>query len=319
MVHCLNHTRQLCEVLWRVRYVDLIDKLCTLLINQPSAQCSATLSADILHPQPACSLSTETETDGGFSNPLQSYGSYLRSRYQALLDPSFALQWPPPPTQKIFNLAMIRKEKVERGRIDDDFVRLTITGKVDDILHKKVPVRLEELFGLDQSKRKMILIEGAPGSGKSTLSLSICQRWSKRELFQEYKVVILVRLRDPMVQAAERIVDLLPSRDEAMAQDAAATIAAHDGRGVLWVLDGWDEISQSCSLVWILNQPKLHQSSVIVTSRPVASGNLQLLASSRIEIIGFTPNELRQYFSECLKRDLGAVEKLLEKIRENPL
>ena len=63
---------------------------------------------------------------------------------------------------------------------------------MDDILHKKVPVKLEEIFRLDKKKRKVILIEGAPGSGKSTLSWDICQRWGAGELFQEYEVVVLV-------------------------------------------------------------------------------------------------------------------------------
>ena len=266
---------------------------------------------------PACSPTTAAT---GASVQLQSYGSYLRSRYQAQV-PSFALQWPPPPTHKVFRLAMIQKEKVERGRVNDNFVRLTITGKVDDILHKKVPVKLEEIFRLDRKKRKVILIEGAPGSGKSTLSWDICQRWGAGELFQEYDVVVLVQLRDPAVQAAKEIADILPHRSEVMALEVAAEIVACDGKGVLWVLDGWDEISpivRTCSLAQSLIQSELHKSSVIVTSRPIASGDLQLLASSRVEIVGFTPAELRQYFSECLEGDCGAVEKLLERIGEHP-
>ena len=216
---------------------------------------------------------------------------------------------------------MIQKEKVERGRVDDDFVRLTITGKVDDILHKKVPVKLEEIFRLDRKKRKVILIEGAPGSGKSTLSWDICQRWGAGELFQEYEAVVLVRLRDPAVQGAKEIADILPCRSEGMAQEVATDIVACDGKGVLWVLDGWDEILsivRKCSLPRSLIQSELHESSVIVTSRPIASRDLQPLASSRVEIVGFTPAELRQYFSECLEGDCGAVEKLLERIGEHP-
>ena len=286
---------------------------------QPRNSCGAQVSP--LLPQqsgpPACSPTTAAT---GASVQLQSYGSYLRSRYQAQV-PSFALQWPPPPTRKIFSLAMIKKERVQRGKIDDEFVRLSITGKVDDILNKKVPVKLDDIFSLDKEKRKVILIEGAPGSGKSTLSWDICQRWGAGELFQEYDVVVLVRLRDPAVQAAKKITDLLPCRSEVMAQEVATDIVACDGKGVLWVLDGWDEISpivQKCSLARSLIQSELYESSVIVTSRPIASGDLQPLASSRVEIVGFTPSELRQYFSECLEGDCGAVEKLLERIGEHP-
>ena len=258
---------------------------------------------------------------------LSLYGSYLGSRYQAQV-PSFALQWPPPPSTKIFNLAMIKKERVERGRIDEEFVRLTITGKVDDILHKKVPVKLEQIFKLDEMQRKVILIEGAPGSGKSTLSWDICQRWGAGKLFQEYEAVVLVQIRDPEVQKACGIAELLPAQDRSMAESIAAEIVACRGRKVLFVIDGWDEGGSSLpetSVIRRLIQPEfcrqenhLYESSVIVTSRPIASGDLQPLASSRIEIVGFTPAELRQYFSECLKGDCRAVDKLLERIQENP-
>ncbi len=94
---------------------------------------------------------------------------------------------------------MIKEERVRRGEISDEYVRMTVTGKVDDILHKKAPVKLEDIFHIDQAERKVILIEGAPGSGKSTLSWDICKRWGAGELFQEYDVVILVHLRDPKV------------------------------------------------------------------------------------------------------------------------
>ena len=255
------------------------------------------------------------------------YGSYLRSRYQAQV-PRFALQWPPPPSKKIFNLAMIKKERVQRGRIDEEYVRLTITGKVDDILHKKVPVKLEKIFELDEEKRKVILIEGAPGSGKSTLSWDICQRWGAGKLFQEYEAVVLVRIRDPEAQKACEIVDLLPAQDRSMAESVAAEIVACRGRKVLFVIDGWDEGGSSLPEISAIRrliqselysqENPLYESSVIVTSRPIASGDLQPLASSRIEIVGFTPAELRQYFSECLEGDCKAVDKLLKRIQEHP-
>ena len=88
----------------------------------------------------------------------------------------------------------------------------------------------------------MILIDGAPGSGKSSLTLHICQRWSRGELFQDFTVVILVQLRDPVVQSAQSIVDIIPCQSQEVAQQVASTITDIDGRGILWILDGWDEL-----------------------------------------------------------------------------
>ena len=171
----------------------------------------------------------------------------------------------------------------------------------------------------------MTLIDGAPGSGKSTLTVYICQRWSRGELFQEFTIVILVELRDPAVQRAQTIADLLPCRDDEMAHQVASAITANDGRDVLWVLDGWDELPshiQDKSLLRDIiippNISPITQSSVIVTSRPVSSGDFSELVSSRIKVLGFTLEEQKQYFTKCLKGDTKAVETLIKRLSENP-
>ena len=63
----------------------------------------------------------------------------------------------------------------------------------------------------------------------------------------------------------------------------------------------------------------LGKCAVTVTSRPISSGELHSLVSSRIEIVGFTPEEPKHYFSECLSGDSKVVEQLLERVRENPV
>ena len=158
-------------------------------------------------------------------------------------------QWPPLPLTKVFKLAMIQKERIQRGRIDDEFIRLSITGSIDDILQRKIPVEIEGIFTKCGDKRKFVLIEGAPGSGKSTLALHICQEWAEGKLFQDYDVVILVRLRDPLIREAKTVADLLPCADEAMAKEAETAMKAQFGRGVLWVLDGWDELPSDHSTI----------------------------------------------------------------------
>ena len=234
-------------------------------------------------------------------------------------------KWLPSPTQKFINLAIIKKERIQRGKIDDDFVQKSIRGQIDDILLEKSPIKLEEIFSKIEGDRKVILIDGAPGSGKTSLTVHVCQRWSRGELFDEFTVVILVQLRDPAVQSAKSIADLLPSRDDQMAEEVARAISASDGRGVLWILDGFDELPSNLredSLLKDLILPSakspISHSSVIVTSRPISSGDLCEFVSSRIEVLGFTREEQRQYFIECLKGDTKVVDTLMERLSENP-
>ena len=179
---------------------------------------------------------------------------------------------------------MIMAEEVQKRNIKDDFVRNTITGRVDDILKKKVPIELKHIFKeTNEGQQRKALIEGAPGSGKSTLSVYICHQWMEGKLFQEYKLVILVRLREIAVQAAKKIAELLPQRDGIMAQNVEEELTACDGKGVLFVFDGWDELPQKVpgrSIVKdILDNTKVHNSSVIITSRPISSMSCLLYTS----------------------------------------
>ena len=249
--------------------------------------------------------------------------SELRSHYKLFEGSPSPLEWIPSPTKKIFRLAMIdRKISLKQLFIENRFVRMTVAGRVDDILYDKSPVELKNIFKSKLHTGEIILIEGAPGSGKSTLTVHICQKWGKGELFQQFAVVILVQLRDPIMQKAQlNFADLLPIEKE-LAQNFAAEIEANNGRGVLWVLDGWDELPsqfQHHSIFHELVHKKLHESSVIVTSRPISSGDLHPVVSSQIEVLGFTPEEQRQYFNECLKEEKALKKALLEKIHENPV
>ena len=250
---------------------------------------------------------------------------YLKSLYTSLTPTHTSdNQWPPSATRKVFNLAMIKTTEVRRGPIQDDYVRLTITGKVDDILREKEPIELQHILQRTEGKRKVVLLEGAPGCGKSTLSVFMSQQWIEGKLFTEYQLVILIRLRDPAVQRATCIAELLPSPDTTTAREIEAKILAKNCRDVLFILDGWDELPPNLrqnSIFHELIEPDLlqnnplHESAVIVTSRPIASGDLHPLVSSRVEILGFTHIEVDEYFTECFKGDINALKTLID---QNP-
>lgn len=269
--------------------------------------------------------SSETVTEQSLTG---NYKEYLAGLYASLIPTQTSSnQWPPSVTHKVFNLAMIKDTKVRIGQIRDDYTRMTITGEVDDILQEKQPVDLKDLFSETNSERQVILIEGAPGSGKSTLSLHICRQWKDGKLFQMFKLVILVQLRDPEVQSAGSISDLLPSPSSTTAKEIAANLLAKNCQRVLFILDGWDELPCSLrnksiflDLIYpgLSSKQQTQESSIIVTSRPIVSGELHQIVTSRIEILGFTSNELHNYFTECLDGDRTAVQTLMERISDNP-
>ena len=262
---------------------------------------------------------------GKNKSSLDSYAEYLRGRYSTEVPAFFTLQWPPPPTRKVFNLAMIGHRTIQRGPIDEEFVRLTLRGNVDDIMRMKVPIELKNLFKLEHKEHKVILIEGAPGAGKSTLAWYVCQKWESGGLFQKFKVVIFVQLRDPAIQSATSIADILPVESQNMRGEVMSELLSCRGRGVLFVLDGWDEYGPGLwahslfqQLICTPGEVNMHFSSLIITSRPIASGELQQYASSRVEIVGFSSAEVKKYFSECMGMS-ETVQKLQDHLRERPV
>ena len=262
------------------------------------------------------------------SDQIIVYAQYLRGRYQTEIPTFLTLQWPPPPTRKVLHLAMIQGQNIPYGSIDEDMVRLTLQGKINDILYRKTPVELKDIFQIDSAKRKVILFEGAPGSGKSTLAWNICQRWETKELFQNFRAVVFIQLRDPEIQSARSVEDIVPAESSYQAEAVVAEFKACKGQDLLFVMDGWDELplhlhtnSVFHQLIAFPQKLNLHFSTVIITSRPIASGDLYQYqtVSSRIEILGFTPTEVKNYFTEALKGDSMAVQKLQDQLRDRPM
>ena len=260
---------------------------------------------------------------------IADFSRNLKALYASLTPTQIAADTKlPSHTQEVIKLAVIKSTVVRCGHIRDKFIR---QRNLDAILQDRYPVQLENIFKETEGKRKVVLLEGAPGCGKSTLSVYICQQWGEDKLFdKEFDYVFLVQLRDPEVQNASSIADLLPVEDDEMRKLAFNKICANYGERVLFILDGWDELPPNLrkdSVLYEMIKPNLKlsqspllKSSVVITSRPIASGDLHRVVSSRIEILGFTSDKLNDYFTKCLAEDddTNAVETLLERINENP-
>ena len=221
---------------------------------------------------------------------------------------------------------MIQGQNIRYGPIDEEMVRLTLRGKVNDIIYRKTQIELKDILEKDKAERKVILIEGAPGSGKSTLAWHVCKTWQSGKLFQNFRSVVYVQLRDPTIQSAKSIEDIIPAQSKDQAEMVMAEFRTCHGQDLLLVLDGWDELPSYLHTQSVFQQLiaspenlEMHFSTVIVTSRPIASSDLYRFISSRIEILGFTPSEVKEYFTEALGGESQAVQKLQDQLKESPM
>ena len=259
------------------------------------------------------------------------YSDYLRHLYRDFA-PVRMLQWPKLPHYEFVSLAMIKREKLVQG-ITDKFVELTLHGCSDDIKQQKEEIDLKSIFDKIEAAHKVILLEGAPGAGKTMLIWHICHEWGRKKLFSQYSIIVLATLRDPEVQKAKSITDVLALTCENRrdAEKVAARMRACHGRNILFLLDGWDELpeeqrkSKAFLFSELIEKPVKHsldEAAIIVTSRPVSSGDLRPFASSRIEIVGFIASKIKEYFETCLKSEegqAGALDTLLQIVEDNPL
>ena len=257
---------------------------------------------------------------------IAGYTDQMRGYYRTAIPQCFSLTWPPPPTRKVFNLSMISHKQFNYGRGNDELVMLLQLGNVALVMKKRSNVELKNLFSLDKAERKVVLIEGAPGAGKSTLAWHICQKWKSGELFQEFKLVVFVQLRDPAIQSAKSLADLFPAQLKSVAREVVSRMETKGGEGLLFVLDGWDEFQPGLrgnelikNLIRNSSAIAMPSSSILITSRPIASGNLHQYASSRVEIIGFKQSEIKLYFKEALNSETNKIKALQICLRNRPV
>ena len=174
---------------------------------------------------------------------------------------------------------------------------------------------------------RVFVIEGAPGGGKSTLALHICHQWAQgASWLARFDIVVLAYLRDEAIHNAKTLADILPARTPEMSQSLASQLQATDGRNLLFIFDGWDEfpsnLMNNSFVSMIIQQPhklSLHQSTVLITSRPVASGNLLHIADRRVEILGFTQRQIHEYIEKALNGNSTQIEKLVQHLEEHPV
>ena len=152
----------------------------------------------------------------------------------------------------------------------------------------------------------MILIQGSPGSGKTTLASKICIEWSKGNLIQHYLLVILLKLRDPRIDgiiSMDKVINCTVG-DSNFASEVVRDIEFIDGKRILLLLEGWDELPEKKQYESfysnIISGNILKKGDVLITSRPSSIGSIpKRFITRHIAILGFSEDQVEQYLDHC--------------------
>ena len=116
---------------------------------------------------------------------INEYAEYLKRHYRQSFPDDDEL---PTNHKKVYvELAVINRGSLTSCKVRTSLTRdLTETLSLNDILKPRE----------DGTQVRCTLIEGAPGIGKSTLAWQLCHKWEELDSVRQYKLVVLVKLRE---------------------------------------------------------------------------------------------------------------------------
>ena len=233
-------------------------------------------------------MEIETITVDGilcYETPLLQYTTVFKQLYtsRSLLQP---LSDSKPKPLLPFRLARIEKQSLSPSDMDR-FTRESLRGDMDDVVYKKTAMELSELGEMgDGSQPQVVLIEGAPGVGKTTFAWHQCRQWAEGELLQAYSIVLLLPLRDNNIRQISSLPGLFRHSRGQVREEVSRRVAESGGAGCLIWLEAWDELPadlRSHSLFTeLIRGIQLPAATIFITSRPWATGGLLETVGDRL-------------------------------------
>ena len=189
-------------------------------------------------------------------------------------------------------------------------------------------VQYDDIISSVAGGPKHVLLQGNPGSGKSTTLRKICHDFARSKLPPGIKVVVRVvlgELKEGLKSKMEDLMQTCISEEHSdLIEEITSFARKQNGEGILFLFDGFDELArhlQKKSLVAdILNCKAYPKSSYIITSRPSATAQLPPQAVQRMDCVetqGFTEDKMEQFIQLWFQTRPDTGKKVIKIITAN--
>nr|XP_054753547.1 uncharacterized protein LOC129259273 [Lytechinus pictus] len=207
------------------------------------------------------------------------------------------------------------------------FTNLTLMEEDKGTEHK-TPLLYEDLLKtkVNGVYPQRLLVEGEGGVGKTTLCAKIVWDWIHGASYQDFKLVLLVLLREVKDKTIGEIIkSYLPDDNMVTAMQLNKYVFSHQ-KDVLLALDGFDEFAgdlDSCYQIALIILNRLFKSGkVLITSRRWRSDEIRMKSDLRkvyafIAVEGFSDENLSSYVTKFFHPDKTPAEELTRFISNN--
>ena len=202
-----------------------------------------------------------------------------------------------------------------------------VTKNITDIFTAD-PTDLTEPGTSSTEGPKRILIEGAPGIGKTVLAKEIAYQWATNEILSDIKIVFLLYLREPRLQfitTTKQLVEYMSMGclDDEQIKTLDKYLVNTKGRQLCIVMDGFDEyptsLQKTSFIVDIINGVILSEAIVVITSRPTATVSLHDRVDRRIDILGLPKEERDKYILQIFSDSPEKQIELNKYLKQQPV
>ena len=165
-----------------------------------------------------------------------------------------------------------------------------------------------EMSNLIDNDRRVTFVRGIAGMGKSVFAKQLTYGWAKGEMYQNFKICVMFECRD-LNEFKDHKGDELEKHqiiDEFLERRVKYDLG--DGEGVLFVVDGLDElydITEEESIIFdLLNiNGNYYKSKVIITGRPhvlykLEECNVKMGGLRKVDILGLSNIQIQEYITK---------------------